>query len=362
MAKTFMWASALSARTGNTVVIGRARWGHGETAVARSFTLTAMTATVKVWAVVSIAITVSMELIQVLETSTDEGVLLHTVKLLVTLTEEREMTSEESLQCLDAVERLLNDAFQDAHIAENACWVLANLTEVSEEVSRRILSQDGVFSPLLEILCQEVAVTPQTTLYAVTVLGRLLSVGTDTQVEALLKVDFLSAVKVMLHDKDSEVRSRAFECVSTLCQCGPVVIQSVIDNELLTVLLYLQTSTDQTLKDRASRALLYACRHANAAQVCHLIDIGVLLTLCKILQARGRDLQIELVSEALQSLHALLVCLLKSSAAEFEDVCAILSAAGAWDSVYRLRTNKDKMVRELAVELDENKIRMSVKK
>jgi hypothetical protein len=283
-------------------------------------------------------------------------VTLRATKLLVTLTEERELISDEQLGVLDALEALSQRDFQLVLVMEHACWVLVNVTHDNDALTSLIHGRPAILSRLAAIARDEGHVTAQTILHAVTVMGRLLSVGSETQVQRLLKVDFAATLRTLLDDQDADVSSCAFECVAALCLGGPVVLQRVIDADILKLLLNtINITSVRLLKDQACHALFNACLHADAKQVHVLVDDGVLLTICNVLNARGRENQSELVSDAMRSLRALLLCLLNSSVDEFKDVCAILGAAGGWDSVYRLRSSTRDEVHRLAVELEDIK-------
>jgi hypothetical protein len=148
-----------------------------------------------------------------------------------------------------------------------------------------------------------------------------------------------------------------------VCKTGGVsAIQAAIDADLVTVLLELTTRDASEADDEtalyATYCVLFAVQAADLSQTQHLVDLGCLPVVCGVLEMGGaQGGNKHLVAEAIRTIGILLRKFRYLS--DFDHVASIVESAGGWESVTRLRLNKDHTIRQLAIELDLETMRAS---
>jgi hypothetical protein len=239
----------------------------------------------------------------------------------------------------------------------NVCCSLTSLTATDPEqcIKMKIMTCDSLPTKLMQLSGRNTRNDAQ--LFALHTVSNLCADASQDHLKELVRLQLLPMLLNNITSAKHLVALKACDSLFSLCIGFPEIIGAVVEAGFLPFLVDLsKTHASKDVQMSASYAISSLFHGASISQVHILVNADCLERVVALLDATDPDTEsVECICEGLQCLENVFSkfdCL-----SDFDNTSSLVQNVGGWQSVTRLRCSKHNEVRELAENLDKDRLR-----
>lgn len=242
--------------------------------------------------------------------------------------------------CLPTLAYLISHP--DNEVQADASWAISYLTDGTNEKIAEVVNA-GVVPQLVQLLASGIisVVTP-----SLRSIGNIVT-GNDVQTDTVVKTGCLEVFPALLRHQKQNIVKEAAWTISNIAAGNQDQIQALIDSNVLVPLMHVLDKGDPRSQKEAAWAITNFTSGGSTEQVVHLVQMGVLPYLCKLLDSHDAKLLLVLMD----ALYNILKCAEKLG--QVDRVGQMIEECGGVDKLEELQNHENMDIYKKALEIVE---------